>query len=187
MRQNLIRFFFGVLFTPVAILLHECGHYMTAAALGLAPHLHFAYTTTNYPGTPYTIGLVTAGGPTATALIVIVGFFWLWHLRHDRLQAPVTPTEWFATFLVLCAARWLRGSIGGLHGEPNDEARLSASMGFPQWLLPYLLIPVALAALIAAVRLHPRGSRLAPFGSAVLGICFGVVLWLKVIGPRLLP
>jgi hypothetical protein len=188
MSQNLRRLSFGVLFAPVAILLHECGHYTAAAALGLGPHLHFADTTIGGRATPASLRLVVAAGPSITALMVLAGLFWLWHLRRDRWQAPVRPTDWFATFLVLCAARWLRCSTGALAlHQPSDEAMLSASVGFPPWLLPYLLAPVALGLLVAAVRLHPRGNRLVPFGSAVVGICLGAVLWVKVLGPLLLP
>lgn len=190
MSQNLSRFFFGVLFGPAVLLLHECGHYFASVALGLTAHFHFAEVTTTYPlpVSSRAMQLVTAAGPAVEALLAIGGFFWLWRLRRSRLQAPATCWDWLATFLVLCAGRWLRG-FTGTPGQPQpaDEAFLSASFGFPEWLFPYLLAPAALALLIAAVRLHPRGNRLAPFGSAVLGAGLGVILWLKVFGLRILP
>ncbi|MEW6302109.1 MAG: hypothetical protein AB1705_01470 [Verrucomicrobiota bacterium] len=186
MGQNLSRFFFGVFFGPAVILLHECGHYFASAALGLTAHFHYAEVTTDYslPVSSHALQLVTVAGPAVEALLAIGGFFWLWRLRRGRLEAPATCWDWLATFLVLCAGRWLRGLLR-LSG--SDEAFLSASFGFPEWLFPCLLAPAALALLIAAVRLHPRGNRLAPFGSAVLGAGLGVILWLKVFGPRILP
>jgi hypothetical protein len=190
MSQNLSRLFFGVLFGPAVLLLHECGHYFASVALGLTTHFHFAEVTTNYtlPVSTRDMQLVGAAGPAVEALLAIGGFFWLRRLRRGRLQAPATSWDWLATFLVLCAGRWLRGFTGPPgRPQPPDEAFLSASFGFPEWLFPYLLAPAALALLIAAVRLHPRGNRLAPFGSAVLGVGLGLVLWLKVLGPRILP
>jgi hypothetical protein len=51
----------------------------------------------------------------------------------------------------------------------------------------YLLGAASLALLVFVVRLHPRGSRLYPFASAFLGAVLGGFLWLKVLGPRILP
>jgi hypothetical protein len=49
MSQNLSRLFFGVLFAPTVILLHECGHYAVAVVQGHTAHFHFAETITDYP------------------------------------------------------------------------------------------------------------------------------------------
>jgi len=190
MSKNLFWIIFGVLFAPVAILLHECGHYAVAVVQGHTAHFHFAETITDYPQpASYSSFLwVVAGGPAVTALMTIGGLFWLWHLRRSRLQAAATCSDWLASFLVLCAIRWLRCFTGSpTHPQPKDEAVLSAGLGFPPWLLPYLLAPVALALLMVAVRLHPRGCRLVPFSSAIFGLCLGVILWLNVLGPRILP
>jgi hypothetical protein len=190
MSQNLIRLFFGVLFFPAVLLLHECGHYFASAVLGLPAHFHFAEVTTIYPQplSLHAFWLVATAGPAVEAILAIGGCFWLWHLRHNRAQAAATCMDWLATFPALCAARWLR-CFTGTPGQPQppDEAALSASFGFPKWFFPYLLAPVAIVLLIGVVRLHPRGARLVPFASAVLGGCLGLVLWVRVFGPRILP
>jgi hypothetical protein len=132
--------------------------------------------------------LVIAGGPVVTALMTIGGFFWLWHLRRGRLEAAATSADWLATFLVLCAIRWLRCfGASPAHPQPKDEALLSAGFGWPPWLLPHLIASAALALVVVAIRLHPRGGRLVPFGCAFLGCCLGWFLWLKVFGPKILP
>jgi hypothetical protein len=177
----------GLLFAPIAILLHELGHWFALAALGCPAQLHFAYTT---PGTaiPHSSWFVVAAGPAITAVMMFGGFFLLLRLRRARLQGPATRVDWLATFSALCALRWLRfGTASMVLPQPSDEATLSMACGFPSWLLPFLLVPVALTVFVSTIRLHPSGNRLAPFASAVLGICVGVALWLKVIGPRLLP
>jgi len=190
MNQNLSRFVFGVLFVPVVVLLHECGHYAVAMAVGLTPHLHYAETSVNSPppASSRSLSWVIAGGPAVTALMTIGGFFWLWHLRRGRLQAAATRADWLATFLALCAIRWLRCFVASpAHPQPKDEALLSAALGFPPWLLPYLIGPAALALVVMAIRLHPRGSRLVPFGCALFGVGVGCFLWFKVFGPQILP
>lgn len=190
MIQNLNRFSFGVVFAPVVILLHECGHYIAATALGFTAYFHFAETGIRIPQPipPYIFRLTVGAGPAVEVLLTIGGFFWLRHLRQNRLQSVATYADWLATFLVLCAGRWLRAFASAPSNPmPSDEAKLSANFGLPSWLLPYLLALMALAILIAAIRLHPRGNRLVPFVSAILGMAVGIVVWLKIIGPRILP
>jgi hypothetical protein len=104
------------------------------------------------------------------------------------MEAAATPGDWLATSLALNAGRWLRGFIGPpAHPQPGDEAFLSQAMGLPQWFLPYSLGLFALIALIAIIRLHPRGNRLVPFSSMLLGGVIGCFVWTRVVGPLLLP
>lgn len=190
MKQNLGRFIFGAFFAPVVILLHEYGHYVVAMAVGVTPHMHYGETTANYSHSPLPRSslLITAGGPAVTALMTLAGFVWLWHLRRGRSGEVATCADWLATFLALCAIRWVRCfTASPAHPQPGDEAILSAGFGFPPWLLPYLIGLASLALLVVTIRLHPRGSRLVPFGSALVGIYFGCFLWFEVVGPRILP
>jgi hypothetical protein len=190
MIQNLNKFFFGVIFAPVVILLHECGHYIAATALGFSSYFHFAETGIRLPQPtpPHILCLTVGAGPAVEALLTSVGSFWLRHLRKNRLQSVATYADWLATFLILCAGRWLRAFASAPSNPmPSDEAKLSANFGLPSWFLPYLLALMALAILMAAISLHPRGNRLVPFASAILGMAVGIVVWLKIIGPRILP
>lgn len=171
----------------MAILLHELGHWFALVALGCPAGVHFAYTTprTAIQHLPW---FVTAGGPAITAVMMFGGFFLLLRLRRARLRDAATRVDWLATFLALCALRWLRfGTSSMVLTQPSDEATLSMACGFPAWLLPFLLALVALTVLIGTIRLHRPGGRLVLFASAALGIYVGVATWLKVIGPRLLP
>jgi hypothetical protein len=190
MKQNLSRFLFGMFLAPTFMLLHECGHYASAAALGFRVRFHFAEIQLSQPATfsILQLQLITAAGPAVEATLAIGGLLWLWHLRRNRLQSPATLADWLATFPIFCSLRWMRCFGGSLANPvPSDEAHLSDSFGFPPWLLAYLLAPVGLALFIVAIRLHPRGSRLFPFVSAFLGLVLGTFLWLRVIGPRILP
>jgi uncharacterized protein (TIGR03382 family) len=190
MSRNFKIFLVGVLFSPLLILLHEGGHYTAAASLRLKARLHFGHVGTTYP-LPVPVReqrLVTAAGPAVESTLALVGMLWLWLRRRRRRQEAATPQDWAATYLVLCVGRWLRAFVGTpAHPLPRDEAFLSASLGFPEWLFPCLLAPAALVMLATAIRLHPPGQRLAPFGSAFLGGGLGAFLWLKVLGPQILP
>jgi hypothetical protein len=189
MKQNLSRFLFGIFLAPIFILLHECGHYTAAVALGFRARFHFAEVQVFQPATLiFQDQLISAAGPAVEATLAIGGLLWLWYLRRNRLNSPATPADWLATFPIFCSLRWMRCFGGSLaHPLPGDEAHLCTSFGFPPWLLAYILAPVGLALFIVAIRLHPRGSRLFPFVSAFLGLVLGAFFWLRVIGPRILP
>jgi hypothetical protein len=179
--NNLVIFLVGIIVAPVAILLHEFGHFGTAFMFGLKPHLHFALTTTA-PTTSFHGFLVTAAGPIVTALISIGGIISLWSQRRHQVRPPKVWRLWLATFCALCAGRWLRPP-----SHLSDEVRLSAYLGLAPGLLPCAAVALGLVILVLTVRLHEPGKRLIPFSSAILGLCFGIMLWTSVLGPRVLP
>lgn len=190
MKQNLVLFLCAIILAPALILLHESGHYFAARALGLKAEIRSSETSIHVPEpTPRYIQLLTvSGGPAMDALLAASGVVWLWCLRRNRLQSAATICDWLATFLATDGLRWLRCLTGTLtRPMPRDEATISQSLGLPPWLLAYALAPVGLALFILAVRLHPRGSRLAPFTSAFLGLILGAFVWVKILGPRILP
>jgi len=99
-----------------------------------------------------------------------------------------TPGDWVATSFVLNVGRWLRSFAGPpSRSMPEDEAFISRAMGLPAWLLPYFLGAVAIIAVVATIRLHPPGDRLIPFLALGIGGVAGAFLWMKVVGPFLLP
>jgi hypothetical protein len=73
------------------------------------------------------------------------------------------------------------------HPLPDDEAWISRAIGLPGWLLPYSLGAIAIAVLIATVRLHPPKSRFMPFLGLGVGGVLGSLLWMELVGPALLP
>lgn len=190
LKKNLGILFLGLLFGIASIFLHECGHYLAARALGFKPHLHYALTTFSPAETPSagTNVLIAAAGPGVNALLLLAGFIWLWQLRHDRLREPATLLDWVATILILSGSRWLFG-LPRATGNPGsyDEAVLSVAAGLPAWVLPYALAAIALILLALAIHWHPAGGRLVPFCAAAFGCSLGALLWLKVLGPCVLP
>lgn len=181
MSNNSVIFIFGIVFAPVAIMLHEFGHFGAGLMFGLKPHLHFAMTTMAQT-TPFRDFLVTAAGPMVTALISIGGIISLWFQRRYKVRSPKVWSIWLATFCALCAGRWLR--------PPNhlfDEVRLSTYLGVAPGFLPCAVVALALVILVMTVLLHEPGKRLIPFSSATMGLCLGIILWMSVLGPRVLP
>ena len=191
-KKHLVPFLCGLLLGPTLILLHECGHCAAGAFLGWRVKLHYAESDFNAPKGRLTQQkdlLVTSAGPLLGAVMALAGFFWLRRLREHRLAAAVGPADWLATtLLVFNTGRWFRCVTGPPSNPmPNDEAWISRGVGLPAWLLPYLLGLIALIVLIATIRLHPRGSRCLPFLSLGLGGVTGTLLWMKIVGPLLLP
>ena len=186
MRKNLVILLLASVFVIFGVIVHECGHYLAALAFGFRPHIHFAMTTVSPAEIPLARAnpFMVAAGPGANALLILAGLIWLWHLRHNRPQEPATMIDWVATMPILYAARWLYNLW---RPSPYDEEMLSVMTGLPGWGLPYFLGAVALVIIAWAIRLHPRGSRLFPFCAAAAGFYLGVVLWLNVLGPRVLP
>src|SRR5438132_11701436 len=99
-----------MIFVPVLILLHECGHYFAAKAFGLKAEIHSSETTIHVPEPvpPHIKRVTVAAGPSVDALLTAGGFLWLWYSRRSRPQTAATITDWLATLLVTDGLRWLR-------------------------------------------------------------------------------
>jgi hypothetical protein len=189
-RKCVLLFLVGLVAGPVFVFLHELRHYATASALGGKPTMHYRMTICATPSRMGPSGklLVVVAGPLGDGIFAGAGLLWLYVLRRHRREAAPTRAEWFATILAMSAARWLRGWSGPpAHPQPGDEVFLSQALGMPGWLLPYLLALVCVIPLVAVVRLHPPGARLIPFLLLVLGGLTGRQLWMRVVGPFLLP
>jgi hypothetical protein len=183
-------FLAGFVVQPASIVFHELRHYAAAYCLGYNPTVHFALTT--WPGSeqmPKTSAVLTVGAaPLGDAVLAGVGLWWLYWLRRHRPEKPATASDWIATLLAAQAWRWMRGfSVFSSNPQPGDEMFLSRILGMPAWVLPLLLALLCLIPLRAMIRLHPPGERLLPFACLLSGACAGGVVWLNLLGPRLLP
>lgn len=121
-------------------------------------------------------------------VLMALGLVWLWKRRRDRRLAPATAADWLATSLAMNAGRWLRGLTGPpSNPQPNDEAFISKALGLPPWLLPYCLTLLAIIVGLAIIRQHAPGQRLLPFSAIMLGGVIGCALWMRLLGPIILP
>src|ERR1041384_4386045 len=122
----------GLIAAPSIILLHECGHYVIAAVVGLKPKLEYAAV--NFTPPPQEFPGVVAAGPMVEALLAAGGIVLLWRLRSQRRAAVPDFYDWVATGCEMAAGRWL-GSFTGIP-ELEDEAFLSRALGLPPSVLP---------------------------------------------------
>jgi hypothetical protein len=170
--------FLAMLLTPILIFLHECGHYLAASAFGARPEIHFAHV--RIPGghkTRMADFCSNAAGPLVDASFAIGGFLWLRHRLRSLPQTSPGLPNWIATIFVLRATGPIIGFVVALTGGPGipDEAEMSLLLGLPGWLLPAVVALLALALILAAVRLLPRSYRLLPVASIYLGAFFAIV------------
>jgi hypothetical protein len=179
------------LLSPTFIVLHECGHVLAGKSIGWPAKLHYGDSQFDVPKDKFSHRknvLVTTAGSLVSTLLAVSGFLWLRASRIQRRVAVATPAEWVATTLVMNVGRWLRTFAGSpIHPMSDDEAFISKAMGLPGWFLPYCLGAIAVVVVVATIRLHPPGGRLMPFLSLGLGGVVGSLLWMKVLGPFLLP
>jgi hypothetical protein len=176
---------------PAVIVFHEVRHYAVGSCLGLKCTMNYcatSYLPSDLPSQRPAMLLMAWAGPLGDAALAGAGLLWLYRLRRHRRQAVPTWVDWLATLLALQAFRWLRGYLGSPWSpQPGDEAYMSRTLGLPGWLLPYLLALLCWIPLSVMVRLHPPGARLLPFTCLVVGGIAGALVWLKLLGPVLLP
>ena len=99
LKRNVGVFLLGMIFVPVLILLHECGHYFAAKAFGLKAEIHSSETTIHVPEPvpPHIKRVTVAAGPSVDALLTAGGFLWLWYSRRSKygvdLAVPAVPVR----------------------------------------------------------------------------------------------
>ncbi len=188
----LVPFLFAFVGAPMFVFLHELGHYVAGAYLGFSAELHYAQVTGTMPKDALAWradALQASAGPLVQTVSAVAGFVWLRRLRLHCREAPPSLSDWLATILiVLNAGPWLRGlAESPKHPQLLDEALVSEAIGLPAQFLPYLLATVAVVAVLATMRLHPPEGRLVAVFSIGLGAVSGFLLWMKLLGPFLLP
>ncbi len=189
--RNLIPLLVGLLVAPFFIVVHEGAHLVVARSLGIRAELHYAATTVHYSrlAPPPSDLLVTAAGPVIQALLAGGGLIWLYRLRRYRRLEPASWIDCVATWVTFNGGRWLGASAALTFAGTalKDEVVLLRASDLPIWLGLALLGLGAIGFLWAALRLHPPGGRLVPFAYAGLGGIAAVHLWMRWLGPLLLP
>lgn len=175
---------------PVGIVLHELGHYLVAAALG-APdlHLHYDHISANEAVIPAgERGAIALAGPIVT-LLIVVGFSAAALRSGPRalLIAPVFAAGWRTAGLTL--GYWITrvAEPAALAGRDVDELIAARSLGVPAEVLYAVNALVLYGAWVLLVRRVPRGRRLPALTGILLGTAVGIIAWLRVLGPVLLP
>jgi hypothetical protein len=206
-----------VVFTVIGTLSHELGHFAMARMLGYDARINYGYTYWEAASSADPISntetaadaeirkakeekdsfLITLAGPVLTMLI---GTFGLLLAMADKKRLGksriLEPRQWFIVFLSLF---WLRPLFNFLTGiyvyfssvsfpSSNDEAELAVHLHWNP-----ISIPLGIALLATAVCVYlffgyiPWKQRLTFLCSALVGGCLGFFLWLRLLGPILMP
>jgi hypothetical protein len=140
---------------------------------------------------------VTIGGPLQTILTGIIGLIILF-LRRKYIQTEgLKIIDWLAVFLGLF---WLREVFNLVHSfgseiiSPNgrwfggDEYHISNGLNLWAGTIPILLGAIGLLVSVYIVfQIVPKNLRLTFILSGLIGGITGFILWMNIIGPKILP
>lgn len=140
---------------------------------------------------------ILVGGPLQTFITSIVGIFILTFRRMNIIQSGLTLVDWIGVFLALFSLRFVANAFLSIIKEfcqPNgyyfggDEARLAKALG---WYEGAIAVPMAIIGLIIAAwvifTIVPKQYRLTFILSGLIGGVIGYLIWLKWLGPIILP
>ena len=188
----LVWFGAALLAAPLAIVLHELGHFTLAKAFGF-PNVsfHFSSVSDGADAAGYPLwqqGLKALAGPAVT-LALVLGFT---AAARRYGPGPLTVGPAFAAGVrafILGGAYLL---VRVLHPERVaqgnfDELNAARRLGLSADLVMAVSVLTIVAAWIYLVRLLPKAIRLRALGVTAAGTVVGVVLWVSVIGPIVLP
>lgn len=141
--------------------------------------------------------LVTIGGPLQTTLTGTIGLLILICRRKYIYKKGLRVLDWFAIFLSLF---WLREifnivtSIGKELISPNgtwfggDELRISQGLNLWSGTIPLILATLGtVIAIYVVFKIIPKEIRLTFILCGFIGGIAGYILWMNIIGPKILP
>lgn len=141
--------------------------------------------------------LITLGGPLQTIITGTIGLLILLWRRKKIQLTGLKPIDWLSIFLSLF---WLREvfnlvmSFGGEIISPTgsyfrgDEKNISEFLKLGSVTFSIILGIIGLAvSLIVIFRFVPNRLRLTFILSGLIGGIMGFILWMNVLGPKLIP
>lgn len=172
------------IFFSAGILLHESGHYFAAKLFGWGTH--FSYSRVSIvegTTTPMSRFLFKAAGPMVDVVLVVVGVI---GLSRSRARTPdISPgiEYWIATACVLASLRWLKApfQLG------SDEAEMSVQIGLPYYVIPCVMAIPTVCVIGFLLCKHYQQQTIPPLVVGFLAGSASLLLWLRVIGPQVLP
>lgn len=140
---------------------------------------------------------INIGGPVQTIVTGTIGFILLLFRREKILENGMKILDWLYVFLSLF---WLREvcnltmSLASaiLIGKKNyfggDERKIAIMLEIPQGSIAIPLAIIGLCiALFVIFRIIPKEQRLLFISSGFLGGITGFILWLRILGPIVIP
>lgn len=140
---------------------------------------------------------ITIGGPLQTVLTGTIGLLILIWRRKSISKNGMNTLDWLVVFLSLF---WLREifnlvtSIGGELISPNgtwfggDELYISQDLNLWSGTIPLILATIGtVIAIYVVFKIIPKKIRLTFILSGIVGGIMGFILWMNIIGPKILP
>ncbi len=177
---------------PLAILLHELGHYLAAAAFGFPGRaLHYASATSaaGTAGFPaWQLGVEAAAGPFVTLAIVAACSYAVHRLGPRPWVVAPAFAAGVRTAVLGSAYLFVRLRRPAATLSPNfDEFNVARAFGAPPELLVALSVLLILTAWLFLFRRMARGQRALPLLAIAVGAATGIALYGTMLGPALLP
>ncbi len=189
-----------ILATVAGTLSHEWGHYIVATSMGYKVAINYGSTYwLGYGAYPTSEDYFwfTLGGPVQTMLTGTIGLLLLALFRRSFQSAQrLSAGQWFIIFIALF---WLRQTANMVVGagiylltghlsERSDEIKLAR-----YWQLPGETISIitgilgAVVLVIVVFKFIPQQQRVTFVISGLVGGIAGYMLWLKWLGPVIMP
>ncbi|MUV03459.1 hypothetical protein GN157_07035 [Flavobacterium rakeshii] len=139
--------------------------------------------------------LIFTGGPIQTMLTGTIGFLLLWFNRKN-IGDKLTLLQWIFVLLTFFWSRQIFNMLTGTvlyfkRGKwviTGDEAILSYHYNLPTETINAVTAIIATVILLITVfKLIPKQQRLTFITSGIIGATIGGLLWLKYLGPIILP
>jgi len=187
-----------VFFTPIGTLSHEYGHIIAAKILGYNSILHYgSMDIIGNEKSAFDSFMITLGGPLQTVLTGTIGFIGLILVKKKESKYYFPVYYWGLIFISLF---WLRQvfivvvSVIKQIVKPNgfyfggDEGEISRVLNLPNGTISIVLsILGMMIATYVIFRIVPKKIRYIFIESALVGGVFGFILWMYIIGPKVLP
>ena len=139
--------------------------------------------------------LVTLGGPIQTITTGTLGFILLW-LNRKKISNKLNLLQWTLVFMAFFWSRQVANFLIGFYffvlagkwTSKSDEIRISHYFELPLWFLSTITAAIGTVLLLVTVfKLIPKQQRFTFIVAGLAGSIIGFPLWMKVIGPVILP
>lgn len=190
----------GFASVPVAILLHELGHYTTGRLLGWRD-LAFHYARVNLASggpivagathAPWMVALGYVAGPAVSLALIFVAALLVGGSGRHPMPAGLGLSStvrflWPLATGIVVVLRWIVSNHAPFHPD-LDEFNFAANSGMPPWLCLFSSFFAAAIALFWMTRRLWHRELASPLVSLALGVAVGFAFYLGLLGPRVLP